>query len=92
MIVSFADKESGRLWQTGKSIRFGQFAPKAVRALQRLEAAVVIEDLRFPSGNRLEKLHGDRVGQWSIRIDRQWRLCFNWENGRASDVEIVDYH
>ncbi|MFA6219302.1 MAG: type II toxin-antitoxin system RelE/ParE family toxin [Erythrobacter sp.] len=92
MILSFADKEAERLWRTGKSIRHALIAAKAHRALHRLDEAVVIENLRSPPGNRLERLKGDRNGQWSIRIDRQWRICFEWENGNASRVEIVDYH
>ena len=57
-----------------------------------LEDAYAIEDLRSPPGNRLEALHGDRKGQWSIRINDQWRLCFRFADGNAVDVEIVDYH
>ena len=57
-----------------------------------LDDAYAIEDLRSPPGNRLETLHGDRKGQWSIRINDQWRLCFRFEEGNAFDVEIVDYH
>ena len=57
-----------------------------------LNNARVIEDLRVPPGNRLEALKGSRKGQWSIRINQQWRICFRWDNGGADDVEIVDYH
>ena len=57
-----------------------------------LNAAIDIEDLRVPPANRLEKLSGDRVGQYSIRVNKQYRLCFHWENGFALDVEMVDYH
>jgi proteic killer suppression protein len=57
-----------------------------------LNAAMTLEDLRALPGNRLEKLTGDRAGEWSIRVDAQWRLCFRWENGGAHDVELVDYH
>jgi len=64
-------------------------AQKAVRAL---EAAERIEDLRLPPSNRLEALRGNRAGQWSIRINLQWRLCFRWGEGGAEEVEIVDYH
>lgn len=92
MITDFADGETERLWRKGSSIRFAQFARKALRALNALDAAVQVDDLRLPPGNRLERLRGDRQGQWSIRIDRQWRLCFVWENGHAGQVEIVDYH
>ena len=64
----------------------------ARRKLKAIDAAKEIEDLRRPPGNRLEKLSGDRSGQWSIRINDQWRLCFRWTNGDAHDVAIVDYH
>lgn len=57
-----------------------------------LDAATGVTDLRAPPGNRLEKLRGDRDGQWSIRINDQWRICFHWQDGDALDVEIVDYH
>jgi proteic killer suppression protein len=57
-----------------------------------LEAALTLEDLRVPPANRLEKLVGDRAGQWSIRINDQWRICFRWSGGHAVDVEVVDYH
>ena len=57
-----------------------------------LSAATRLEDLRALPGNRLEKLTGDRAGQWSIRVSRQWRLCFRWEDGHTYDVELVDYH
>ncbi|GAH78611.1 unnamed protein product [marine sediment metagenome] len=64
----------------------------ALRKLAILDAAEVLEDLRIPPGNRLEKLAGDREGQYSIRINDQWRICFQWSRGDAFDVEIVDYH
>jgi proteic killer suppression protein len=57
-----------------------------------LNAAVGLEDLRALPGNRLEKLRGDRQGQWSIRVTDQWRLCFQWKDGEAHEVELVDYH
>jgi proteic killer suppression protein len=57
-----------------------------------IHAAKVIEDLRIPPGNRLEKLSGDRKDYWSIRINDQWRVCFKWENGNAFEVQIIDYH
>ena len=57
-----------------------------------LNAAVAIDSLRSPPGNRLEALKGDRRGQWSVRINEQWRVCFRWQDGHAEDVEIVDYH
>ena len=68
------------------------FLDVAVRKLDMIEAATVIGDLRAPPGNRLEKLHGNRAGQWSIRINDQYRICFKWVNNAAEDVEIVDYH
>ena len=64
----------------------------ALRKLRMLDAATSIDDLRVPPGNRLERLRGDRAGQYSIRVNRQWRICFRWETGDAHDVEIVDYH
>ena len=64
----------------------------ALRKLRMLDAATSVEDPRVPPGNRLERLHGDRAGQYSIRVNRQWRICFRWDAGDAHDVEIVDYH
>jgi toxin HigB-1 len=64
----------------------------ALRKLTQIHAAATLEFLRIPPGNRLEKLAGEREGQWSIRINDQWRICFNWQDGHAYDVEIVDYH
>jgi len=64
----------------------------AMRKLRMLDAAVKLDDLRVPPGNRLERLHGDRSGQHSIRINDQWRICLRWQRGDAWDVEIVDYH
>ena len=60
--------------------------------LNAIDAAVQIQDLRLPASNRLEALKGDRKGQWSIRINDHWRICFQWTDGHAEDVEIVDYH
>jgi len=65
---------------------------KGLRKLRILDAAATLEDLKSPPGNRLEKLRGDRAGQWSIRVNDQWRLCFRWREGDAHDVEMVDYH
>ena len=64
----------------------------ALRKLRMLDAAVRLDDLRVPPGNRLEGLRGDRAGQHSIRVNDQWRICFRWRGGDACDVEIVDYH
>ena len=66
--------------------------PVLRRKLDTLDAANVLEELRSPPGNRLEKLGGDRAGQWSIRVNGQWRICFAWRDGAAEEVEIVDYH
>jgi proteic killer suppression protein len=63
-----------------------------LRKLLLLDAAVALDELRVPTGNRLEKLKGDRAGQHSIRVNQQWRVCFRWRDGAAHDVEIVDYH
>ena len=72
--------------------RFKAIARVAERRLQMLDDAFGIQDLRVPPGNRLEALRGNRKGQWSIRINDQWRLCFRFVDGNALDVEIVDYH
>lgn len=64
----------------------------ALRKLRMLHRAVNVVDLRIPPANRLEKLHGNRAGQWSIRVNDQWRICFDWQDGDALNVEIVDYH
>ena len=92
MIRSFADKETRELWLTGQSRKFGSIQRVAIRKLQAIDFAVRVEDLNQPSGNRLEKLRGDREGQYSIRINDQYRVCFRWESKDALDVEITDYH
>ncbi len=93
MIRSFRCKHTGTLYETGVCHRAWRgFAAIAERKLDMLDAAVEIGDLRSPPGNRLEKLSGDRSGQWSIRINDQWRICFRWNEGGPEDVEIVDYH
>ncbi|HLP89750.1 MAG TPA: type II toxin-antitoxin system RelE/ParE family toxin [Nostocaceae cyanobacterium] len=93
MIISFACKETENIWQGFSSRKFPpEIQERALRKLRQLEASVNLEDLRIPPGNRLEALVGDRIGQYSVRITKQWRLCFIWENGNAYDVEIVDYH
>ena len=93
MIRSFADRVTERLFQRE---RVRGLPPSllrvALRKLVQLDAATVLDDLRVPPGNRLEKLRGDRAGQHSIRINDQWRICFRWRDGDAFDVEIVDYH
>lgn len=92
MIRSFADGDTERLCRRERIGRFRSFERIALRKLRMLDAAESVGDLRTPPGNRLEKLKGDRAGQWSIRINDQWRICFSWEGGDAFGVEIVDYH
>ena len=93
-IAGFKDYRC-RLIQEGRNPGKG-FASDLLRITSRklamLDAAVNLDDLRSPPGNRLEALKGDRRGQFSIRVDRQWRLCFRWDDNRAYDVELVDYH
>jgi proteic killer suppression protein len=93
MIRSFADRATKRLfdddvcpahWQALKAV--------AVRKLDMVDAATRLEDLRSPPGNRLEALKGDRKGQWSIRVNQQWRICFRWTADGPESVAIVDYH
>lgn len=93
MIESFASAETERLFATGKSRRLPpDILKRAVMRLAQLDAATEIDDLRQPPSNRLEALSGGRAGQWSIRINGQWRVCFRFERGAAQGVEIVDYH
>jgi proteic killer suppression protein len=93
VIESFASTETERLFATGKSRRLPpDILRRAVMRLTQLDAATVLEDMRQPPSNRLEALSGNRAGQWSIRINDQWRVCFRFERGNAFDVEIVDYH
>jgi len=93
MIVSFANAETERIWNGVRSRKLpSDIQPIALRKLRLLNQAKRVEDLRVPPGNRLEALKGDRRGQFSIRINDQWRICFNWEEGTAHHVEIVDYH
>lgn len=93
MIQSFADKVTVAVF-SGLEVR--RVPPSvqvaARRKLKLIDAAVSLESLRVPPGNGLESLRGDRRGQWSIRINGQWRICFRWEHGDAFDVEVVDYH
>jgi len=93
MIKSFRCKETEKLFLRWQSIRFPPNVQRtALRKLLVLDAAEKLEDLRMPPGNRLEKLTGNRQGQYSIRINDQWRICFRWSEGDAYEVEIVDYH
>ena len=92
MIKTFHCKVTQALFEGKCPRRFKAFSTVAERKLQMLDDAYSFQDLRVPPGNRLEALHGDRKGQWSIRINDQWRLCFRFDDGNAFDVEIVDYH
>ena len=93
MIRSFADKETERLFVTGKTRKLPHtIIRRALTRMKYLSLATSPEDLREPLSNRLELLSGDRSGRWSIRINDQWRLCFRFQAGDAFDVEIVDYH
>lgn len=93
MIQSFSDSETERFFATGKTRRLpSEIIKRATMRLTQLNGTVRIEDLRLPPSNRLEALAHDRKGQWSIRINDQWRICFRFENGDAYDVEIADYH
>jgi proteic killer suppression protein len=93
MIHSFGCRETEGIFDGDVSRSLPPEIQKvARRKLRMLNSAQSLLDLRVPPNNRLEKLRGDRVGQWSIRINDQWRICFTWENGNAWNVEIVDYH
>lgn len=92
MIRSFKDKDVERLSNGFRVVRFMAFERAALRKLRQLQVAALLSDLRVPPGNRLEALTGDRDGQYSIRINNQYRICFRWIDGGAEDVEIVDYH
>ena len=92
MIKSFADAETETPFVAGKSRRWANIARMALRRLQLVDFASAMEDLQNPPGNQLEKLKGNRKGQWSIRISGQYRVCFRWDGKDAWDVEIVDYH
>ena len=93
MIISFRDRQSEAI-ANGLAVKKLPFDLQrtALKKLRQLAAASLLEDLRVPPGNRLEALQGSRKGQWSIRINDQWRLCFRWQDGNAHQVEIVDYH
>ncbi len=93
MIKSFAEKEPEKLFSGKASRKFpADIQQTALRKLVLLHAAVELKFLRVPPGNRLEALKGTRAGQYSIRINDQWRICFTWRNGDAYEVEIADYH
>ena len=93
MIRGFADKETALIWSGRRSRKLPpDIQNVALRKLRMLNQAKRFSDLRVPPANRLESLKGDRAGQYSIRINRQWRICFAWSEGGPGDVEIVDYH
>ena len=93
MIKSFGDKRTVAVFRETPVKGVGdQVARSAKRKLDLLHAAVRVEELFTPPGNRLERLRGDRQGQWSIRVNDQWRICFRWDGCDAHDVELVDYH
>ena len=93
MILSFRDAETATVWQGLRSRKLPpEIQSVALRKLMMLNRSRSLQDLRVPPANRLDPLKGRRAGQWSIRINRQWRICFRWNEGDASDVEIVDYH
>jgi toxin HigB-1 len=93
VIKSFADRDAERLFRREPVRRFpADLRRVMLRKLIVLDSAESLEDLRSPPGNRLEKRRGDREGQYSIRVNDQWRTCFGWADGDAHDVELVDYH
>lgn len=94
MIRGFADKEAEKIWHGAPSLRLPTTNSRHVarRKLRMLNNAATLDDLRIPPANRLEALKGDRKNQHSIRINNQWRVCFQWNEGDALDVEIVDHH
>lgn len=93
MIRSYRDKRT-RAVHRGDRVKGvpNDVAHRARIRMERIDAAVEVEDLRIPPSHRLKKLSGKRAGQWSIRVNDQWRICFTWEGGNADGVELVDYH
>ncbi len=92
MIVSFADKDTERLAEGKRVLRFTSFERIALRKIRQLQIAASLNDLSIPPGNRLEALVGSRTGQHSIRINDRYRICFTWTAAGPEEVEIVDYH
>jgi proteic killer suppression protein len=93
VIRSFRDHETKNVFERDRTRRLPPNVQRqAHRKLLLVDAAQALDDLRAPPGNRLERLSGDRKGQYSIRVNDQWRICFRWERGDAYDVEIADYH
>lgn len=92
MIRSFRNKDTRQIYEGGKVKKWLSIHRQIEKKLQILDVATSLEDLKHLPGNRFEALKGDRNGQYSIRINQQWRICFRWEDGEPIDVEIVDYH
>ena len=93
VIQSFGDADTQRVWRRERVRRFGSDLQRmANRKLLIIDAAETLNDLQVPPGNRLERLRGERVGQYSIRINDQWRICFTWSAAGPANVEIIDYH
>ncbi|MBD1919093.1 type II toxin-antitoxin system RelE/ParE family toxin [Leptolyngbya sp. FACHB-60] len=93
MIRSFRDKETQKIFERQRSRKLPpDIQQVALRKLRMLNNAETLQDLRIPPANRLERLVGNRANQYSIRVNDQWRICFVWQDGKALDVEIVDYH
>ena len=92
MISSFKDKSTKKLYEGVVDSKWRSIRKQAERRLQVLDSATSLDDLRGLPSNRFESLKGNRKGQFSIRINRQWRICFKWVKNEAADVEIVDYH
>jgi toxin HigB-1 len=93
VIKSFRSQEAEKIWSREYSKRLPRdIQERALMKLQQLDAAGDLRDLSIPSSNQLQALKGDRKGEYSIRINQQWRICFKWRDGHAFDVEIVDYH
>ena len=92
MIKTFQCRDTKTLFDGKRVVRFVNIERAALRKLEQLDLAQIVEDMRSPPGNRLEALKGDRAGQWSVRINDQWRVCFVWRSDGVFDVQIVDYH
>ena len=92
MIKSFADRRTQDLYVTGRAKRVADVAKRAARKLEYLDLATQLDDLKCPPGNRLHALEGDRKGQYSISVNDRWRICFQFRDGDAYDVEFCDYH
>jgi len=93
VIRNFKDKEAEKIFERQRSRKLpSEIQQVALRKLRMLNRSQMLQELRVPPANRLERLSGDREGQYSIRINSQWRICFEWQDGDALNVEIVDYH